>query len=276
MAEQRGVAVRALGLKRLIPGHELAGGVFVTAVIHIAARGFLLDHLRAAHRARRTGVLGDRLGVRALREARTGEELAEAAGLDDHVAAAFLADHVCDLVLDLDALALKVDLGLFQCILKPVVEVVQQLDIVQLARFDLVELLLHVGGELVVRDRLELVDQQAGHALAERRGAQRLVLLGDIVAVEDGRDGRRIGGRTADAAFLHRADERRFGIARGRLGEVLRRVELFDREHVALIKAWQRLARLALFLVVRALLVYRGKAREGHRVAGGTEHMPLA
>ena len=276
MAEQRGVAVRALGFERLIPGHELAGGVFIAAVVHIAARGFLLDHLCAAHRAGRAGVLGDRLGVGALRETRAGEELAEPAGLDDHVAAALFADHVRDLVLDLDALALKIDLRLLECCLKPVIEVVQQLDIVQLARLDLVELLLHVGGELIVRDRLELVDQQAGHALTERRRAQRLVLLGHIVAVQNGRDGRRIGGRAADAALLHRADERGFGVARGRLGEVLRRVELLDRERVALVKARQRLARLALLLVVRALLVDRGKAREGHRMAGGAEHLSLA
>ena len=183
MAEQRGVAFRALGFERLIPGHELTGGVFIAAVVHIAARGFLLDYLCAAHRAGRAGVLGDRLGVGALREARAGEELAEPAGLDDHVAAALFADHVRDLILDLDTLALEVDLRLLQRVLKTVIEVVQQLDIVQLARLDLVELLLHVGGELVVRDRLELVDQQAGYAFAERRGAQRLVLLGHIVAV---------------------------------------------------------------------------------------------
>ena len=57
---------------------------------------------------------------------------------------------------------------------------------------------------------------------------------------------------------------------------MLRRVELLDRERIALVKARQRLARLALLLVVRALLVDRGKAREGHRVAGGAEHLSLA
>ena len=276
MAEQRGIAARALGFERLVPGHELAGRVFVAAVIHIAARGLLLDHLGAAHRAGCARILGDRLGVGALGEARAREELAEAAGLDDHVAAALLADHIRDLVLDLDALALQIDLRLLERGFKAVVEVVQQLDVIQLARLDLVELLLHVGGELVVRDRLELVDQQAGHALAERRRAQGLVLLGHIVAVEDGRNGRRVGGRAADAALLHRTDERRLGIARGRLGEVLRGVELFDRERVALVKPRQRLARVALLFVVRALLVDRGKARERDRVAGCAEHLSLA
>ncbi len=68
------------------------------------------------------------------------KEFAEPAGLDDHVASAFLADNVGHLVLNLDALALQIDLRLLERGFKAVIEVVQQLDIVQLARFDLVQL----------------------------------------------------------------------------------------------------------------------------------------
>ncbi len=125
------------------------------------------------------------------------------------------------LVLNLDALALQIDLRLLERGFKAVIEVMQQLDIVQLARFDLVQLVLHVGGELVIGNRLELVNQQAGNAFAERRRTERLVLLGDVIAVDDGRDRRRIGGRPADAAFLHRTDERCLGVAGRRLRKVL-------------------------------------------------------
>ena len=105
--------------------------------------------------------------------------LPKAAGLDDHIAAAFLADDVGHLVLNLDALALQIDLGLLERRLKAVIEVVQQLDIVQPARLDLVELVLHVRGKLVVRDRLELVHEQTGNAL--RRAASDAARLLSLV-----------------------------------------------------------------------------------------------
>ena len=153
----------------------------------------------------------------------------------------------------------------------------QQLDIIQLARFDLVQLVLHVGGELVIGNRLELVNQQAGNAFAERRRTERLVLLGDVIAVDDGRDSRRIGGRTADAAFLHRADERCLGVASRRLRKVLGRLDLLGGQLIALIEARQRLScGILLFLVVRAFLVNRSKTRERDRMTGCAEHLTLA
>ncbi|MDT4813196.1 hypothetical protein FQZ97_461700 [compost metagenome] len=71
---------------------------------------------------------------------------------------------------------------------------------------------------------------------------------GDVAALLDGRDDRRIGGRTADAALLQLLDQAGFGIARRRLGEVLARVELEQLHRVALVHDRQHvvLARLAL------------------------------
>ena len=277
MAEQRGIAVRALGLERLVPRHKLAGRIGVARVVHIAACGLFLDDLCTADRARSAGVLGDGLGVGALRETGARKELAEPAGLDDHVASAFLADNVGHLVLNLDALALEVDLRLLERGFKAVIEVVEQLDIIQLARLDLVQLVLHVGGELVIGNRLELVNQQAGNAFAERCRTERLILLGDVIAVNDGGNRRRVGGRTADAAFLHRTDERCLGVASRRLRKVLGRLDLLGGQLVALIEARQRLScGILLFLVVRALLVNRSKARERDRMTGCTEHLTLA
>ena len=153
----------------------------------------------------------------------------------------------------------------------------QQLDIIQLARLDLVQLVLHIGGKFVVRDRLELVHEQAGNAFAERRRTERLVLLGDVIAVDDGRDSRRIGGRPADAALLHRTDERCLGIAGRRLRKVLGRLDFLGGQLVALIEARQRLScGILLFLVVRAFLVNRSKARERDRMTGCAEHLTLA
>ena len=282
MTEQRRVADRALGLERLIPGDELTGGIGLARVIDIAARRLLLDYLSAADRAGRTSVLGQRLGVGALGEARAGQELTEASGLDDHLTSALLADYVGFLVRDLDARLIQVLLGLFERAGEPVIEGVQQLHIGDLTGFDLVELVFHVGRKLIVCDRLELINQQTGHALAQRGRTQAAVFLADVVAVDDGSDGRRVGGRTANALFFHRADERCLGVACGGLGEVLGRVDLIRRQGIALAECGQRFARLGLFclfallvIVVRALLVDRGKAREGDGVAGSAEDMSL-
>ena len=141
---------------------------------------------------------------------------------------------------------------------------------------DTVEIGLHIRGKFIIGDRLELIDQQTGDALAERRGTERTVFLADVVAVHDGRNGGRIGGRTADAAFLHRADERSLGVARRGLRKVLRRLDLLALQHIALVKAGQRLAALILLIVIGALLVHGGKAGESDRVTGCAEHMIFA
>ena len=71
------------------------------------------------------------------------------------------------------------------------VELAQQRLPVLLARLDLVELLLHMRREL--HDVLKALAHEAVDHLAERRRAQVLTLLDDILAVEDCRNGRRVG-----------------------------------------------------------------------------------
>ena len=73
------------------------------------------------------------------------------------------------------------------------VELAQQRLPVLLARLDLVELLLHMRRELHVHDVLKALAHEAVDHLAERRRAQVLTLLDDILAVEDCRNGRRVG-----------------------------------------------------------------------------------
>lgn len=76
---------------------------------------------------------------------------------------------------------------------------------------------------------------------------------------------------TADAVFLQRLDERRLGVARGRLGELLLGLQLPQLQHHALLQRRQR--GLFLLFLVGGFLVQRGKAVERHHIAAGTEQV---
>ena len=88
---------------------------------------------------------------------------------------------------------------------------------------------------------------QLRHDAAERRDAQEFALLDDILTVDDGRDRGRVGRGAADAVLLQRPDERRVGVARGGLGEVLLLVEALQLQRLPL---GQRRQRGGLFLLV--------------------------
>ena len=76
-------------------------------------------------------------------------------------------------------------------------------------------------GELQVDNVAEVFRHQFGDHFAQRRGTQVLSFLDDIVVGGDGRNGRGVGGRTADPLFLHGTDQRCLGIAGGGLGKLL-------------------------------------------------------
>ena len=103
-----------------------------------------------------------------------------------------------------------------------------------LAVLDLVELVLHAGGELDVEDVGEGVDQQIGHQEAQlgRSQAARLV-LDDVLLVEDRRHDAGVGRRPADALLLQLLDQRRLAEARRRLGEVLLGQQLVQLQRLA-------------------------------------------
>ena len=128
--------------------------------------------------------------------------------------------------------------------------------------FDLVELGFHAGGKLDVDNILEMLHHQPVDDLAERRGRQAFFDLLNVFTVLNGRDNRRIRRRATNALFLHRAHQRRFGVTRGRLGEMLLRVGGKKHQSLSLGKIGQRRAD-CLLLVVLSLFVNRGKAREG-------------
>ena len=114
------------------------------------------------------------------------------------------------------------------------VERLQERDPGALAARDLVELLLHPGGEGEVHVVAEMLDQQVGHDPGDRLRVQTTLLDPDVAAIDDRRDRRRVGRRPADAVLLERLDQRRLGEARRRLGEVLGRRDLADIGAVAL------------------------------------------
>ena len=128
--------------------------------------------MAAVQRAETARVLDQRMGVAALREARARHKLAVAARFDDHGPPAFFADLIRGDVLDLDALALHILLGLLQALFKALVKVVDGLDPVRLAGLDNVELFLHVSAEFHVDNVGELLHHDRVDGLPERANFQ--------------------------------------------------------------------------------------------------------
>ena len=124
-------------------------------------------------------------------------------------------------------------LGGLQRFLERVVELVEHLDHVFLGRGDVVELVLHVRGELQVEDLGELLDQEVGHDHAQVGREEPPLLLLDVAAVLDRLDDRGVGAGPADVLLLEGLDQRGLAVAGRRLGEVLGRVEAVQVERLA-------------------------------------------
>ena len=270
-------ALRTRLLHRHVPRHKLTAlavfiGVALTAVIGIALLRGALEDAAAAQRALAGHLHDQRLGKAALRIARAGQKPAEPAGLDHQVPSADVAHLLGHLVGHLDERALQRLLGALQLGHEIAVKAAQHAAPVDLALLDLVQLLFHRGGKAQIDDVREALKHQGVDHVAQNRRAQILSLLDDVLAAEDGGDGRGVGRRAADALFLHGADQRRLGIARGRLGEVLGALKLFEVDGLALMQVGQRAAALLLFLVL-ALLVYGGIAGKAQLAAVGAEEI---
>ena len=93
----------------------------------------------------------------------------------------------------------------------------------QLVVGDVVELLFEIGGEIIFDVAGEKALQERHHDAAAVLRHEPLLLDAHIAAVLQHLQDRGIGGRPADAEFLHALDQRGFRIARRRLGEMLRR-----------------------------------------------------
>ena len=86
-------------------------------------------------------------------------------------------------------------------------------------------------------------------------------------------ENRRIGGRAADAAFFELLDQRRFVVARRRLGEVLLRLQFLERQFLAGFERRQFVLQFLVFLVLAFLgfLVHFEEAVELHDGPGHAE-----
>src|SRR5215212_8581479 len=135
---------------------------------------------------------------------------------------------------------------------------------------DAVQVLLHLGGEAEVDDLGEDVGEQVGDHDADVLGVEALAVQADVLAVHQGRDGRRVGRRTADAVLLQRLDQAGLAVAGRRLGEVLLGGELDQPQHLARDQLGQG-AGLLLGLVVAALQVYPHEPVEAQHRPGGPE-----
>src|SRR5712691_11799710 len=183
----------------------------------------LVDHRLAAGGARLVGgqvlddldlavLLDEVLGVLAVRIAGAGQEPPHADHLDDHGLAALLACEICGLLLALHVA--HVLIGDLEALLEGLVELVEHLHPLHLAFLDLVELVLHPGGELDVEDARERVDQELVDDLAQVGGEEAVLLLLHVLLVLDGGEDGRVGRRAPDALLFQLLHQRRLGEAR--------------------------------------------------------------
>ena len=112
-------------------------------------------------------------------------------------------------------------LGHFEFLLEVAVELVKHVLPVALAVGHVVEVLFHAGGKAVVHQVGEALGQTLGDDVAHLFGIETTVVQSHITAILNGRDDRRIGRWTTDAAFFHFLDQAGFRVTRRRLGEVL-------------------------------------------------------
>ena len=147
------------------------------------------------------------------------------------------------------------------------VELAYQILPLHVAGLHFVQLLLHAGGEFHVHNvREPLAHQLVDHA-SQRRQAQVLPLLDNVLTIQDGGHSGRVGRGSSDAVLLHGADERGVGIPCRGLGKVLQGCETGGRHRLALRQRRQG-GFLLLLVVVPALLIHGGVAGE-LQIAGG-------
>lgn len=138
---------------------------------------------------------------------------------------------------------------------------------------DAVEVVLHLGGEVVVDEPPEVLFQEVDHGEGQEGRDECGALLEHIAAVEDRADDRGVRRRAADLALFELLDQRRLGVAGRGLGGVPVDRDLLGGQRVALADLGQAaLAVVQLGVrVVGALDVGLQEAVEGDRLAGGAE-----
>ncbi len=248
LLRRRGGAVRA---GRRGVALDVAAGR-VPGAAHERSTTALAQHQRLrAQRAHLAGRLGGGLAVLdvvALGVARAAGELAELALADDQRSLTALRAHLTGVARrHLDALHVR--LGPAQGLGERVVPLADGRLVLARPLLDAVESLLHLGGEGDVDDRREVLAEHAVDGLAELGRVQAALLLAHVVALLDDLDGRGVRRGPPDAALLELLDERRLGVPRRRLREVLLATEVDAGELLAGLEGGQHVL-LALLLLV--------------------------
>jgi len=139
------------------------------------------------------------------------------------------------------------------------------------ALFDFVEFLLHLRGEPDVEQLRQSSHQKVVDPETEFGRNQLALFPVDVGAVLDGPQDRRIGRGAADAVLFQLLDERRFAVARRRLGELLLRFEILDGQRVAVLEAAEHLGLMAFALALLFLFVDLAETGEDRDRRGGAE-----
>ena len=105
---------------------------------------------------------------------------------------------------------------------------VELLEVSQILAFvaaDLVQIIFHVGGKLVVNKGRKMVFHQLNYGKSRPAWNQRIAFFEDIVTTQDRVDDRCVSTRAADASLLERLGQRGFGESGRGLGRVRERIE---------------------------------------------------
>ena len=194
---------------------------------------------------------------------------------------------------------LRVGEGLLDRFVEIVVEALQHILPLDITFGNVVKLLLHLGGETVVHDRLEVVLQIFVHhdadvgreefvflvavflflgflfdmiffedELAEVAFAALTGLPHHIFAFLDGGDGGGVGGRTADAKLFQLLHEAGFGVSRRRLGKFLHGLNLGVSQRVAHFYRRQPALYLLFLLIGRFSIDFQETLEQNHLAVG--------
>ncbi len=130
---------------------------------------------------------------------------------------------------------LGVLLELIQVLAELAVEFPERVGPFQFAVFDFIQLRFHSGGVSFIEEVVEpAVNEHIVYRLAERAGMKASFLLFDVLAILDRGHDRRISRRPANALLFQSFHQRRFCVTRRRFSEMLFRIDLVERQRLAL------------------------------------------